>query len=128
MTKTAMQLGREGIGRPEVKPHQCQQCLKSFSSNHQLVQHIRSFSKIYFVKSVVFLNTILLRMRNITIINLFPHSISPSTVHLWIFFILFYAGCSNLIAKVFKVFSVVSNRGWRESCSTEKIPYECTVE
>lgn len=27
--------------RPEVKPHQCQQCLKSFSSNHQLVQHIR---------------------------------------------------------------------------------------
>ena len=22
-------------------PHQCQQCLKSFSSNHQLVQHIR---------------------------------------------------------------------------------------
>jgi uncharacterized Zn-finger protein len=24
-----------------VKPHQCQQCLKSFSSNHQLVQHIR---------------------------------------------------------------------------------------
>jgi len=25
----------------EVKPHQCQQCLKSFSSNHQLVQHIR---------------------------------------------------------------------------------------
>ncbi|KAA0201002.1 hypothetical protein HAZT_HAZT007244 [Hyalella azteca] len=27
--------------RTEVKPHQCQQCLKSFSSNHQLVQHIR---------------------------------------------------------------------------------------
>ena len=27
----------------KVKPHQCQQCLKSFSSNHQLVQHIRSF-------------------------------------------------------------------------------------
>lgn len=25
----------------DVKPHQCQQCLKSFSSNHQLVQHIR---------------------------------------------------------------------------------------
>lgn len=23
------------------KPHQCQQCLKAFSSNHQLVQHIR---------------------------------------------------------------------------------------
>ncbi|GAB0100300.1 zinc finger protein 358 isoform X1 [Sergentomyia squamirostris] len=29
-----------GIGT-DVKPHQCQQCLKSFSSNHQLVQHIR---------------------------------------------------------------------------------------
>ncbi|GFG35464.1 hypothetical protein Cfor_09121 [Coptotermes formosanus] len=34
---------REAVGahRSEVKPHQCQQCLKSFSSNHQLVQHIR---------------------------------------------------------------------------------------
>ena len=31
--------GRGGAG--EVKPHQCQQCLKAFSSNHQLVQHIR---------------------------------------------------------------------------------------
>ncbi|XP_076230041.1 zinc finger protein datilografo isoform X4 [Nomia melanderi] len=29
------------IAGNEVKPHQCQQCLKSFSSNHQLVQHIR---------------------------------------------------------------------------------------
>ncbi|GIZ00016.1 hypothetical protein CEXT_38691 [Caerostris extrusa] len=29
------------IHRGEVKPHQCQQCLKSFSSNHQLTQHIR---------------------------------------------------------------------------------------
>ncbi|TGZ52630.1 Uncharacterized protein DBV15_07096 [Temnothorax longispinosus] len=29
------------IASNEVKPHQCQQCLKSFSSNHQLVQHIR---------------------------------------------------------------------------------------
>ncbi|XP_055588209.1 uncharacterized protein LOC129740532 isoform X2 [Uranotaenia lowii] len=29
------------LGPPENKPHQCQQCLKSFSSNHQLVQHIR---------------------------------------------------------------------------------------
>ena len=28
-------------GAGEVKPHQCQQCLKAFSSNHQLVQHIR---------------------------------------------------------------------------------------
>ncbi|KQS21503.1 uncharacterized protein LOC6555814 isoform X2 [Drosophila erecta] len=25
----------------DSKPHQCQQCMKSFSSNHQLVQHIR---------------------------------------------------------------------------------------
>lgn len=32
--------GPNSIGG-EVKPHQCQQCLKSFSSNHQLVQHIR---------------------------------------------------------------------------------------
>ncbi|XP_054269149.1 zinc finger protein 629-like isoform X3 [Macrosteles quadrilineatus] len=42
MHKSAMQM-REFQGRaPEVnKPHQCQQCLKSFSSNHQLVQHIR---------------------------------------------------------------------------------------
>ncbi|CAH2239404.1 jg22707 [Pararge aegeria aegeria] len=31
---------QRGLGG-EVKPHQCQQCLKSFSSNHQLVQHIR---------------------------------------------------------------------------------------
>uniref|UniRef100_A0A182RZ45 C2H2-type domain-containing protein n=1 Tax=Anopheles funestus TaxID=62324 RepID=A0A182RZ45_ANOFN len=29
------------LAAPENKPHQCQQCLKSFSSNHQLVQHIR---------------------------------------------------------------------------------------
>ncbi|XP_055618212.1 uncharacterized protein LOC129763304 isoform X2 [Toxorhynchites rutilus septentrionalis] len=29
------------LAPPENKPHQCQQCLKSFSSNHQLVQHIR---------------------------------------------------------------------------------------
>ncbi|KAL4712480.1 hypothetical protein ACJJTC_007496 [Scirpophaga incertulas] len=44
MHKSAMQMhARElqrGLGG-EVKPHQCQQCLKSFSSNHQLVQHIR---------------------------------------------------------------------------------------
>ncbi|GBP30085.1 Zinc finger protein 362 [Eumeta japonica] len=31
---------QRGLGG-DVKPHQCQQCLKSFSSNHQLVQHIR---------------------------------------------------------------------------------------
>ncbi|XP_023036276.1 uncharacterized protein LOC6651637 isoform X3 [Drosophila willistoni] len=32
-----------GGGTPgaDTKPHQCQQCMKSFSSNHQLVQHIR---------------------------------------------------------------------------------------
>ncbi|XP_046389356.1 zinc finger protein 543-like [Ischnura elegans] len=47
MHKSAMQMhAREaqrggGVGGPESKPHQCQQCLKSFSSNHQLVQHIR---------------------------------------------------------------------------------------
>jgi zinc finger protein 362/384 len=55
MHKSAMQMhAREAVqaagggagalmpgSRPEVKPHQCQQCLKSFSSNHQLVQHIR---------------------------------------------------------------------------------------
>ncbi|TDG38626.1 hypothetical protein AWZ03_014952, partial [Drosophila navojoa] len=28
-------------GGTETKPHQCHQCMKSFSSNHQLVQHIR---------------------------------------------------------------------------------------
>ena len=32
--------GSSTSGR-DVKPHQCQQCLKTFSSNHQLVQHIR---------------------------------------------------------------------------------------
>ena len=32
--------GGGGVVR-DVKPHQCQQCLKAFSSNHQLVQHIR---------------------------------------------------------------------------------------
>lgn len=32
---------RMGGDHHHVKPHQCQQCLKAFSSNHQLVQHIR---------------------------------------------------------------------------------------
>ncbi|XP_044762782.1 uncharacterized protein LOC123319852 isoform X5 [Coccinella septempunctata] len=41
MTKSMHMHARELTGRSEVKPHQCQQCLKSFSSNHQLVQHIR---------------------------------------------------------------------------------------
>ncbi|KAJ4439525.1 hypothetical protein ANN_07649 [Periplaneta americana] len=44
MHKSAMQMhARDAVvaHRSEVKPHQCQQCLKSFSSNHQLVQHIR---------------------------------------------------------------------------------------
>jgi hypothetical protein len=27
--------GGGGVGGREVKPHQCQQCLKAFSSNHQ---------------------------------------------------------------------------------------------
>ncbi|KAL1139905.1 hypothetical protein AAG570_006882 [Ranatra chinensis] len=40
MHKSAIQM--QAQRGPEVnKPHQCQQCLKSFSSNHQLVQHIR---------------------------------------------------------------------------------------
>eukprot|EP00093_Oithona_nana_P005961 05961.XXX_40958_53653_1 [CDS] Oithona nana genome sequencing. len=33
--------GSSGNSGRDVKPHQCQQCLKTFSSNHQLVQHIR---------------------------------------------------------------------------------------
>lgn len=41
MHKSAMQMHSRDPHRAEVKPHQCQQCLKSFSSNHQLVQHIR---------------------------------------------------------------------------------------
>lgn len=41
MHKSAMQLAGRELGRGDIKPHQCQQCLKSFSSNHQLVQHIR---------------------------------------------------------------------------------------
>lgn len=41
MHKSAMQMHNRDPHRTEVKPHQCQQCLKSFSSNHQLVQHIR---------------------------------------------------------------------------------------
>jgi len=41
MHKSAMQMHNRDPHRAEVKPHQCQQCLKSFSSNHQLVQHIR---------------------------------------------------------------------------------------
>ncbi|CAG0885846.1 unnamed protein product [Darwinula stevensoni] len=41
MHKSAMQMHAREAHRNEVKPHQCQQCLKSFSSNHQLVQHIR---------------------------------------------------------------------------------------
>ncbi|KAK9892428.1 hypothetical protein WA026_019878 [Henosepilachna vigintioctopunctata] len=41
MSKSMHMHARELTGRSEVKPHQCQQCLKSFSSNHQLVQHIR---------------------------------------------------------------------------------------
>ncbi|CAM1308647.1 Uncharacterised protein g4919 [Pycnogonum litorale] len=36
-----MQHHAREIHRGELKPHQCQQCLKSFSSNHQLTQHIR---------------------------------------------------------------------------------------
>ncbi|XP_076358052.1 uncharacterized protein LOC143250846 [Tachypleus tridentatus] len=39
--KSAMQQHSREIHRGEIKPHQCHQCLKSFSSNHQLTQHIR---------------------------------------------------------------------------------------
>ncbi|KAK4023536.1 hypothetical protein OUZ56_008941 [Daphnia magna] len=39
--RSAMQMHARDAHRSETKPHQCQQCLKSFSSNHQLVQHIR---------------------------------------------------------------------------------------
>ena len=41
MAKSAMQMHVRDAHRSDTKPHQCQQCLKSFSSNHQLVQHIR---------------------------------------------------------------------------------------
>lgn len=58
MQQIQQQIPRVGLGTPSVtvaanlvggnvtpgtdtKPHQCQQCMKSFSSNHQLVQHIR---------------------------------------------------------------------------------------
>ncbi|XP_002132195.2 uncharacterized protein dati isoform X2 [Drosophila pseudoobscura] len=34
-------LGGNATPGTDTKPHQCQQCMKSFSSNHQLVQHIR---------------------------------------------------------------------------------------
>ena len=33
--------GAGGGANSESKPHQCQHCLKAFSSNHQLVQHVR---------------------------------------------------------------------------------------
>ncbi|KAL9911147.1 zinc finger protein datilografo [Glossina fuscipes fuscipes] len=49
MQQIQQQIPRVGLGGTatnnlvgnESKPHQCQQCMKSFSSNHQLVQHIR---------------------------------------------------------------------------------------
>ncbi|KAK2706453.1 zinc finger protein 628-like isoform X2 [Artemia franciscana] len=41
MAKSAMQFHARDLHRAEPKPHQCNQCFKSFSSNHQLVQHIR---------------------------------------------------------------------------------------
>ncbi|XP_023243465.1 zinc finger protein rotund-like isoform X2 [Centruroides vittatus] len=41
MHKSAMQHHAREVHRGDLKPHQCQQCLKSFSSNHQLTQHIR---------------------------------------------------------------------------------------
>lgn len=39
--KSAMQLHAKEVHRGELKPFQCQQCLKSFSSHHQLGQHNR---------------------------------------------------------------------------------------
>uniref|UniRef100_T1J7T6 C2H2-type domain-containing protein n=1 Tax=Strigamia maritima TaxID=126957 RepID=T1J7T6_STRMM len=39
--KSAMQMHAKEVHRGELKPHQCQQCLKSFSSHHQLAQHSR---------------------------------------------------------------------------------------
>ncbi|XP_076306542.1 uncharacterized protein LOC143223043 isoform X6 [Tachypleus tridentatus] len=39
--KSAMQHHAREVHRGDVKPHQCQQCLKTFSSNHQLTQHLR---------------------------------------------------------------------------------------
>ncbi|XP_071040246.1 zinc finger protein rotund isoform X16 [Parasteatoda tepidariorum] len=41
MHKSAMQHHSREAHRGDIKPYQCQQCLKSFSSNHQLLQHIR---------------------------------------------------------------------------------------
>ncbi|KAH9376508.1 hypothetical protein HPB48_006593 [Haemaphysalis longicornis] len=39
--KSAMQQHSREAHRNELKPHQCSQCLKSFSSTHQLAQHVR---------------------------------------------------------------------------------------
>ena len=45
--------GGSNSGR-DVKPHQCQQCLKTFSSNHQLVQHMYVFLQLTAIHSVLF--------------------------------------------------------------------------
>ncbi|KAH7955358.1 hypothetical protein HPB52_000541 [Rhipicephalus sanguineus] len=39
--KSAMQQHSREAHRGDLKPHQCTQCLKSFSSTHQLAQHVR---------------------------------------------------------------------------------------
>ncbi|XP_076365377.1 uncharacterized protein LOC143254306 isoform X5 [Tachypleus tridentatus] len=39
--KSAMQHHAREVHSGDVKPHQCQNCLKTFSSNHQLTQHLR---------------------------------------------------------------------------------------
>ncbi|CAN8016043.1 unnamed protein product [Ixodes persulcatus] len=39
--KSGMQQHSREAHRGELKPHQCGQCLKSFSSTHQLAQHVR---------------------------------------------------------------------------------------
>ncbi|XP_044573632.1 hypermethylated in cancer 2 protein isoform X3 [Drosophila ananassae] len=41
VTVAANLVGSNVTPGTDTKPHQCQQCMKSFSSNHQLVQHIR---------------------------------------------------------------------------------------
>lgn len=41
VASTGTSMGGGTTPGAETKPHQCQQCMKSFSSNHQLVQHIR---------------------------------------------------------------------------------------
>ena len=54
--------GSSTSGR-DVKPHQCQQCLKTFSSNHQLVQHIRVHAPFFVYISVCLFHIIFVYIR-----------------------------------------------------------------